>query len=75
MDTHFQKELEMFQAKGQDLVELLAGEIERIINYAEKRYIVKEEIPAHVMMNYEIIKLHGHTPVESSRTLSGAFLL
>ena len=51
-ETTFECELEMFAQKGQDLTELLVGEIERIVRYGELGYIERELVPEDVHTHY-----------------------
>lgn len=47
-ESDFDEELRLFSGKGQDLTALLAGEIERIVTYAEKGYLVAEAVPERI---------------------------
>lgn len=55
-ETSFEEEIRVFQAKNQDLVSLLAGELERIMTYPEKGYMAAEIIPPDIMEAYRQIK-------------------
>jgi hypothetical protein len=47
--TTFEREISIFESKGQDLISFLPGEIDRLVNYAEKGFIEKEEVPAEIL--------------------------
>jgi hypothetical protein len=55
-ETSFEHELKKFERKGFDLVDLMLGEIERIINYGEKGWIIKAEVPADILEIYRQLK-------------------
>jgi len=52
----FEKELRLFSERGSDFLELLVGEIDRLIRYAEAGYIVHEAIPQKICDNYVALK-------------------
>jgi uncharacterized SAM-binding protein YcdF (DUF218 family) len=54
--TTFEKELRLFSERGSDFLELLVGEIDRLIRYAEAGYIVHEAIPQKICDNYVALK-------------------
>jgi uncharacterized SAM-binding protein YcdF (DUF218 family) len=54
--TTFERECRLFADKGFDLPELLIGEIERLVRYAEAGYIVSESLPDDVYQRYEGLK-------------------
>jgi uncharacterized SAM-binding protein YcdF (DUF218 family) len=54
--TTFDEELQLFSSKGFDFVELLLGEIDRIIRYGKKGYILRENIPRKIYDNYAFLK-------------------
>ena len=54
--TTFEQELDMFSNKGFDFVDLLVGEIDRIIAYGEKGYLAIEEIPPKIYGKYIELK-------------------
>ncbi len=56
-ETSFAHELKKFEKKGFDLVELMLGEIERIINYSKKGWIEKTEVPADILDIYHQLKI------------------
>ncbi len=55
-DTTFEEELFLFKGKGQDLIKLLIGEIERILCYPEKGYMKYEQLPENIGRAYERLK-------------------
>ena len=55
-DTTLEDERRLFSAKGQDLIELLSGELRRIIEYPVKGYIEKTEIPAGVLDAFTVLQ-------------------
>ncbi|WP_020526493.1 YdcF family protein [Flexithrix dorotheae] len=52
-ETSFEQELEMYQEKGEDLIQHLVGEIHRIATYPDNDWIVKEEISPLVWENFQ----------------------
>jgi uncharacterized SAM-binding protein YcdF (DUF218 family) len=54
--TSFEEELRLFASKGQDLVSLLLGELERIMSYPAKGYMAPDAIPPDVMSAKKIIE-------------------
>lgn len=52
----FEEELSLFAGKGQNLIEQVVGELEKLIVYPEKGFIIKEIIPREIMNAYEIVK-------------------
>lgn len=48
-ETSFERERELFAHKGQDLLEHLPGEVERLGLYAQRGYIEKVPVPAQVL--------------------------
>jgi uncharacterized SAM-binding protein YcdF (DUF218 family) len=48
-ESRFEEEMRLFAAKGQDLIGLLGGEIDRIVNYGELGYIEREAIPEAIL--------------------------
>lgn len=54
--TTFEEEWQLFSNKGIDFTELLLGEIDRIIRYGEKGYILRENIPKKIYDNYVFLK-------------------
>jgi uncharacterized SAM-binding protein YcdF (DUF218 family) len=52
----FEEELQLFSSKGFDFIKLLLGEIDRIIRYGEKGYILRENIPGKIYDNYVFLK-------------------
>ena len=54
--TTFEEELQLFSSKGFDFIEVLAGEIDRLIRYGEKGYILQETIPRKIYDNYVFLK-------------------
>ena len=52
----FSAELQRFRSKGQDLLTLLAGEIERLVVYAEKGCITAEKVPRQILDLCETIR-------------------
>jgi uncharacterized SAM-binding protein YcdF (DUF218 family) len=57
--TTFDEELRLFSSKGFDFVELLIGEIDRLIRYGEKEYILQENIPKKIYDSYVTLKLRN----------------
>lgn len=55
-DTSYEKEKELFRSKGRELEDLLLGEMERILNYPDKGFIVEEKIPEEVYAAYQVLK-------------------
>jgi uncharacterized SAM-binding protein YcdF (DUF218 family) len=51
-ETTFEKELSLFQQKGENLVWLLLGEVERIISYPGKGFVERENLPVKIMNSY-----------------------
>lgn len=54
--TTFEEELRLFASKGCNFIDLLIGEIDRIIQYGEKGYILQEAIPKKIYDNYAFLK-------------------
>ncbi len=54
-ETTFEEEFRLFSSKGLAFIELLVGEIDRIIGYGEKGYIVREKIPDEIYNKYSEI--------------------
>lgn len=54
--TTFEQELRLFSEKEFDFIELLVGEIARLIRYGEAGYILKEAIPQKIYDNYVALK-------------------
>jgi uncharacterized SAM-binding protein YcdF (DUF218 family) len=48
-DSDFSAESALFASKGQDLRVLLAGEVDRLVNYPKKGYIIAQEIPSAIL--------------------------
>ena len=46
--TAFEEEFQLFSSKEQDLIDLLIGEIDRLIRYGEKGYLLQEKIPEDI---------------------------
>jgi uncharacterized SAM-binding protein YcdF (DUF218 family) len=46
--SSYDEDVAVFQAKGQDLADLLPGEVERITQYADLGYLERSEVPAEV---------------------------
>lgn len=55
-DTNFEKELELYRQKNQDLVRHITGEMERMITYPALNYIEPVVIPEEILEAYEVIK-------------------
>jgi uncharacterized SAM-binding protein YcdF (DUF218 family) len=55
-ETNFNKEIELFASKNQDFIELVQGEMERIIVYPNKGFIDYEVIPEKIMDAYKDCK-------------------
>lgn len=53
--TTFKKERHMFAEKGEDLVQHLKGEIERLQQYPEKGWIEAVELPLKILEAYRVI--------------------
>ena len=47
--TSFEEEIRVFGAKGQDLIPLLWGELDRIMTYPAKGYMAADSIPPDIM--------------------------
>lgn len=54
--TTFDEELRLFSEKGFDFVDLLIGEIDRLIRYGETGYLVQETIPEKIHNSYRVLK-------------------
>ena len=54
--TTFEHELKKFDKKGFDLLDLMLGEIDRIIKYGDKGWIEKTEVPGDIMEIYHQLK-------------------
>ena len=52
-ETSFEQETRIFDAKDQDLVPLLTGELDRIMTYPVKGFMAPDSIPPDVMNAYE----------------------
>ena len=50
--TSFEEEASIFGAKGQDLIPLLWGELDRIIHYPAKGYMAAEPVPPDILSAY-----------------------
>jgi uncharacterized SAM-binding protein YcdF (DUF218 family) len=48
-ETNFYDEIKLFQSKNQNLVELIYGELERLILYPQKGFIEEEIIPQEII--------------------------
>lgn len=55
-DTTFEYELELYKSKNQDLILLLAGEMERILTYPGKGFICPTVTPDTVLKSYHSLK-------------------
>ena len=55
-DTSFENEKALFQSKGRALENLLIGEMERILSYPDKGFIVEEKVPEDVYDAYQALK-------------------
>jgi hypothetical protein len=55
-DTSFNKEVDMFSARGLSFFSLLVGEIERIKQYGKKGDILREAIPDELFDKYRELK-------------------
>jgi len=55
-ETSFEHELKKFDKKGFDLLDLMLGEIDRIIKYGDKGWIEKTEVPGDIMEIYHQLK-------------------
>jgi hypothetical protein len=54
--SSFEDELEMYRLKGQDLIEYLTGEIERLEKYSSLGYIQSVRIPTEIKVDYKYLK-------------------
>jgi len=54
--TTFEKEMLAFQKRGEDLIQLLLGEVERIMRYPEKGFMAHEHLSVQIMESYERLK-------------------
>ena len=54
--TTFDQERDRFAAKGFDFIQLLVGEIYRIIKYGQAGYLIQEDIPDHVSIQYHLLR-------------------
>lgn len=54
--TTFDQENNLFQSKGRDLENLLIGEMERMLNYPDKGFIVEEKVPEAIYDAYQALK-------------------
>lgn len=55
-DTTFEYEMELYKSKNQNFILLLAGEMERILTYPKKGFILQTNIPEPVYASYHILK-------------------
>ncbi len=55
-ETTYDQEKELFRSKGRALESLLLGEMERILDYPDKDFIVEEKIPEDVYNAYQMLK-------------------
>ncbi len=46
----------LFDTKGQELVPMLAGEVERLVRYAKLGYIREEKLPPHIEEAYRALR-------------------
>lgn len=54
--TSFEEELLLFREKREDYIQLMLGEIERIISYPEKGFMEREYVPEQIMSSYSRLK-------------------
>ena len=54
--TSFEEEVAMYRGKGQDLVPLLAGEIQRLLDYPSRGFCLSAEIPPEVIAAHQRIE-------------------
>lgn len=54
-ETFFQREVELYKSKGQDLLRHLSGEMERMLLYPAFGYIVADKIPEDVLQAYKLL--------------------
>lgn len=57
--TTFKEEFELYKTKNQDLIRHLSGEVERMIVYPSKGFIVPEEVPAEILQAFEMIRIYA----------------
>ena len=55
-ETSFEKEKDLFRSKGRELEDLLLGEMDRILDYPDKDFIVEEEIPDEIYDSFRKLK-------------------
>lgn len=55
-ETSYEHESKKFDKKGFDLISLMLGEIDRIINYGEKGWIEKTKVPEEILDIYRQLK-------------------
>jgi hypothetical protein len=51
--TSFEEEREMYASKGQDLVRLLVGEIQRLLDYPARGFCLRADVPREVRAAHE----------------------
>jgi uncharacterized SAM-binding protein YcdF (DUF218 family) len=55
-ETTFDEEFKLFKSKGRDLIKLMIGEMQRIIDYPYEAYTILDNIPKHVYKSYRYLK-------------------
>ncbi len=63
--TTFEMERALFAEKGQDLIGLLVGEVDRIQRYGGLRYIVRVEVPGGVSAACDELRDLGYGPASN----------
>lgn len=55
-ETKYEKETALFRKKGENFIQLLIGEVERIRDYPDKGYMACERMPQIVLVAYKRLK-------------------
>lgn len=54
-ETTFESEMELFDSKGEDFIQLLIGEVKRIMSYPDKGYMLYDDLPERIYNLYTSI--------------------
>lgn len=57
--TGFEEEIALYQAKRQDLIPVLIGEMDRILAYPDKGWISREAVPDHILEAWRALRPAG----------------
>jgi hypothetical protein len=69
----FEEELALYAGKGIDLVAHLAGELDRIVDYAARGWILPEPLPPPIAAAHQVLKwCYGPNGIASARSRRGA---